>query len=91
MPRRGAPLRAAATVRYTVEEKPLKAAVAGTSLTFALYSDAACTTLVQSAPVAVAVEDGTLILLSEHLPKRVLVNDGRVNQCSSGMQTGVVA
>lgn len=47
-------------VRHTVEEKPLEAAVAGASLTFALYGDAACTTLVQSTPVA--VEDVTLIL-----------------------------
>jgi hypothetical protein len=40
-------------VSYLVEEKPLKAAVAGTPLTFELYSDNACTTLVQSVPVVV--------------------------------------
>lgn len=40
-------------VSYLVEEKPLKAAVAGTSLAFELYSDNTCTTLVQSVPVNV--------------------------------------
>lgn len=41
-------------VTYTVEEKPLKAAIAGTSLSFELYSDNTCTTLVQSVAVDVA-------------------------------------
>lgn len=40
-------------VRYTVEEKPLKNAVSGTQLTFALYGDAACTSLAQSSVVNV--------------------------------------
>lgn len=35
-------------VAYTVQEKPLKAAVLGTPLTFGLYGDAACTSLAQS-------------------------------------------
>lgn len=44
---------------YLVEEKPLKAAVAGTPLSFELYSDNTCTTLVDS--VAVDVEDVTIL------------------------------
>jgi hypothetical protein len=39
--------------RYTVEEKPLKAALAGTNLTFNLYSDPLCTTLVSTATIAI--------------------------------------
>ena len=46
-------------VTYTVQEKPFKAAVAGTPLTFELYNDSVCTHLVAS--VAVPVEDITLI------------------------------
>ena len=40
-------------VSYLVEDKPLKAAVAGTPITFELYTDNTCTTLAQSIPVAV--------------------------------------
>jgi hypothetical protein len=40
-------------VRYTVDEKQLKNAISGTNLTFQLYSDAACTTLVDSAIVTI--------------------------------------
>jgi hypothetical protein len=40
-------------VRYNVDEKQLKAAVTGTNLTFELYSDATCTTLVDSAVVTI--------------------------------------
>ena len=56
------------SVGYTVREKNLKAAIAGTPLTFALYSDAACTTLVQS--TIVAVENVSLITkLKQFTPK----------------------
>ena len=51
------------SVSYLVEEKPLKAAIAGTPLTFELYSDNACTTLVQLVPVD--VEDVALLLRVE--------------------------
>lgn len=65
------PLRAAAAdlpVRYLAEEKPLKAAVAGTSLAFELYGDNACTTLIQS--VLVNVEDVTILSkLTQMTPK----------------------
>lgn len=55
-------------VRYLVEEKPLKAAVAGTTLTFDLYSDETCTTLADS--VAVNVEDVTILSkLKQMTPK----------------------
>lgn len=47
-------------VRYAVQETPLKTGTpAGTSITFSLYSDAACTKLVHEA--AVLIEDVTLI------------------------------
>jgi len=46
-------------VIYTVDGTALKAAVAGTSLTFRLYTDAACTTLVHTQ--AVNVENVTVI------------------------------
>lgn len=56
------------SVEYTAREKDLKAAIAGTPLTFALYSDAACTTLVQS--TIVAVENVELITkLKQFTPK----------------------
>ena len=45
--------------RYTAEEKPLKSALAGTMLTFQLYSDALCTTSVYS--TAIAIENVDLI------------------------------
>jgi hypothetical protein len=51
-----APLVARAAVlpaRYTAEEKPLKAAIAGTNLTFKLYSDPLCTSLVYTTSVAI--------------------------------------
>ena len=55
-------------VSYLVEEKPLKAAITGTPLTVELYSDNACTTLVQLVPVD--VEDVTLLLkLKQMTPK----------------------
>ena len=44
---------------YTVDDKALKAAVSGTPITFALYSDGACTTLVDD--VTIAVDDIDLI------------------------------
>lgn len=50
------PLAAAAAdlpARYTVEEKPLKAAIAGTNLTFKLYSDPLCTASVYTTSVAI--------------------------------------
>lgn len=40
-------------VRYTVQAQPLRAAVAGTPLTFALYSDRTCTDLVGSRTINV--------------------------------------
>jgi hypothetical protein len=46
-------------VTYTVDGTALKAAVSGTPLTFTLYTDAACTTLVHTQ--AVNVEDVTVI------------------------------
>jgi hypothetical protein len=58
-------------VSYTVAEKPLKAAVAGTSLTFELYSDAACASLVQSTPV-LAENVGILSKLKQMTPKNDL-------------------
>ena len=51
-----APLVAAAAdlpARYTAEEKPLKAAIAGTNLTFKLYSDPLCTSLVYTNTLAI--------------------------------------
>ena len=59
-------------VTYTVEEKPLKAAVAGTPLTFELYTDNAC-----SGPVAhsevVNIEDAELIVkLKPFNPKNAM-------------------
>ena len=45
--------------RYTTEEKPLKTAIAGTMLTFTLYSDPSCTTSVYS--TAIAIENVDLI------------------------------
>jgi hypothetical protein len=38
---------------YSVQDKPLKAAVTGTPLTFSLFSDAACTQRVYQATVPV--------------------------------------
>jgi len=46
-------------VRYVVEAQPLRAAVAGTLLTFSLFSDAACATMVASRTVA--IEDVPII------------------------------
>lgn len=40
-------------VRYTAQEKPLKAAIAGTMLTFQLYSDALCTSSVYTTSIAI--------------------------------------
>jgi hypothetical protein len=55
-------------VSYLVEEKPLKVAIAGTPLTFSLYSDDTCTTLVES--VQINVEDVTvLVKLKQMTPK----------------------
>jgi len=57
-----APLAASAAdlpARYTVEEKPLKAAIAGTNLTFQLYSDPLCTASVFS--TAIAIENVDLL------------------------------
>ena len=56
-------------VVYTVQEKPLKTtALAGTMLTFTLYSDSVCTTAVYS--TVVAVENVTLIVrLKQLTPK----------------------
>lgn len=66
-----APLLAAAAdlpVTFTTQEKPLKSAVAGTPLTFALYRDAACTTQVYS--TVVNVENVALITkLKQFTPK----------------------
>jgi hypothetical protein len=51
-----------------VEEKPLKSAVAGTPLTFSLYSDSTCSALLQSVPVN--VEDVTILVrLKQMTPK----------------------
>jgi len=47
-------------VSYTVDEKALKTAVAGTDLTFQLYSDNGCATSVGT-PVTVAIENVDLI------------------------------
>ena len=58
------PLRAFAAdlpVSYVVADAALKAAVAGTSLTFSLYSDASCTTQVFT--TAVAIENVRLLKL----------------------------
>ena len=55
-------------VAYTVQEKPLKAAVLGTPLTFGLYTDAACTSLAQS--VVVNAENVSLLTkLKQMTPK----------------------
>src|SRR5438093_5293449 len=56
-------------VRYTVQEKPLKTAIAGTSLTFELFRDSACATpAVHSA--SVLIENVTLITkLKQLTPK----------------------
>jgi len=56
-------------VRYTVQEKPLKAAIAGTSLTFALFRDSACaTTAVQSS--SILIENVTFITkIKQFTPK----------------------
>jgi hypothetical protein len=55
-------------VRYSVEEKPLKAAVSGTQLTFALYTDDACADLAQS--FVVNVENVSLLSkLKQMTPK----------------------
>jgi len=55
-------------VSYLVEEKPLKAAAAGTPLAFELYSDNTCTTLVESVPVN--VENVTILSkLKQMTPK----------------------
>src|SRR2546426_10010349 len=56
-------------ITYTVEEKPLKTALAGTNLTFELFQDAACT-----APPAystsILIENVTLIVrLKQLTPK----------------------
>lgn len=51
-----APLAAQAAdlpVRYTVDEKQLKNAISGTNLTFQLYSDATCTTVVDTSVVTI--------------------------------------
>jgi hypothetical protein len=55
-------------VSYTVSEKPLKAAIASTALTFELYGDAACAALVQSTPVAIE-NVGILSKLKRMTPK----------------------
>src|SRR5689334_16834121 len=47
-------------VSYTVDDKAVKAAVAGTALTFQLYSDSGCTSAV-GAPVNVMAENVELI------------------------------
>jgi hypothetical protein len=55
-------------LRYLVEEKPLKQAVAGTQLMFGLYRDDACTALLESEPVD--VEDvNVLVKLKQMTPK----------------------
>jgi hypothetical protein len=55
-------------VSYTVDEKPLKAASAGTSLAFEVYGNATCTTLVHTA--AVPIEDVSLLVrLKQLTPK----------------------
>src|SRR5687767_14146601 len=55
-------------VSYLVEDKPLKAAVAGTPLVFSLYGDGGCTALLQSVPVN--VEDVTILVkLKQMTPK----------------------
>jgi hypothetical protein len=51
-----APLAAAAAdlpARYTADEKAIKAAIAGTNLTFKLYSDALCASLVSTTVIAI--------------------------------------
>jgi hypothetical protein len=66
-----APLAARAAnvpVTYTVDEKQLKAAVAGTTLTFILYNDAACTSQVYSG--GVLIENVTILArLKQFTPK----------------------
>src|SRR5437773_1661200 len=56
------PIQAIADVQvsYTVEEKALKSAVTGTSLTFTVYSDSGCTMQLAN-PVAVPIDDVALI------------------------------
>lgn len=55
-------------VAYTVQEKPLKAAVLGTPLTFGLYTDPACTSLAQA--VVVNAENVSLLTkLKQMTPK----------------------
>ena len=56
-------------VRYTVQDKPLKAAIAGTSLSFQLFSDPACTNP-PAYSTAVLIENVTLITkLKQFTPK----------------------
>lgn len=55
-------------VTYTCQEKPLKAAIAGTMLTFTLYNDSACTNQVYS--TGVLIENVALITkLKQFTPK----------------------
>src|SRR5438552_16434498 len=49
-------------VRYTVQEKPLKTAIAGTSLTFELFRDSACAT---AAVHSVSVMDENVTLITK--------------------------
>lgn len=76
-------------VRYTVEEKPLKAAVLGTPLTFALYADDACTSPAQS--FVVNVENVSLLSkLKQMTPKNdtKLPNTVELRTTLSGVTAG---
>jgi hypothetical protein len=64
----GAQALADVRVSYTVDEKALKTAVAGTNLAFALFSDNGCTTQVGGA-VQIAVEDVLIQRLKLLRPK----------------------
>lgn len=56
-------------VRYAVQEKPLKAAIAGTSLTFELFRDPACTTTAVHS-TSVLIENVTFITkIKQFTPK----------------------
>src|SRR5438034_720605 len=77
-------------VRYTVQDKPLKAAIAGTSLTFQLFSDPACTNP-PAYSTAVLIENVTLITkLKQFTPKNdaKLPNTDELSVTLPGVTTG---
>ena len=77
-------------VRYTLQDKPLKAAIAGTSLSFQLFSDPACTNP-PAYSTAVLIENVTLITkLKQFTPKNdtKLPNTDELSVTLPGVTTG---